>query len=111
MQFESSITHRRQLESGLTITESREIGEGDSGISLVRYSSGELYLFDNGSGMAISSLWGWREANSGQEPAWFLSRTEAVLFGLGCGDILGEPEQVATDGIALTDILIDGDAR
>jgi hypothetical protein len=104
-QFESSIIHAVKLHQGHTVTEHRTEGEGDNAVSLVRYSDGELYRFDNGSGMAIATVWGWERANTDGEPAWFLTRGQADDFGRSCGCIFGEPIAESADGIALGDIL------
>lgn len=53
MQYESSITHQKNLATGLTVAEHREIGSADRGISLVRYSDGSTWAFDNASGWRV----------------------------------------------------------
>jgi hypothetical protein len=52
-QHHDSITHRNLIASGLSIIDERHTGEGDSAISVIRYSNGATYVFDNGSATQI----------------------------------------------------------
>lgn len=47
MQHESSITHRKNIESGLSVLWERSTGESDSDWSVVCYSDDSRWLFDN----------------------------------------------------------------
>lgn len=49
MQFESSITHRKHLDNGLTVAWYRTNGSGDNEWDVVSYSDDSRWLFDNGS--------------------------------------------------------------
>ena len=105
-QFESSITHSKNTESGLAVTEHREIGEGDSRVSLVRYSNGSTWMFDNAAATRIDYVYGFASANAYSEPAWFLTSELAVDFDRGCGGEFGEPEKQDADLVALESIMI-----
>ena len=110
-QFDSSIIHAQRAREGHKVTEHRTEGEGDNAVSLVRYSDGQLYRFDNGSGQAIATVWGWGRANGGDEPAWFLTRGQADDFGRECGGILGDPDCECAEKVALNDILRISDVK
>lgn len=104
-QYQSSVTHNNNLAAGLSVVAHREIGAADSAISLIRYSDGSTWYFDNASGQRIDQVYGYAESNSAQEPAWFLTRERAEEFNRDCGSILGEVESTDSDEVALTDIL------
>lgn len=104
-QYQSSNTHTTNLAAGLSVVDHREIGESDSAISLIRYSDGSTWYFDNASGTRLDQVYGWSEANSSQEPAWFLTRERADEFDRDCGSILGESETRDADAISIADIL------
>ena len=105
MQRESSETHRALIRSGLRITNLKTWGNGDAEQTLVRYDDGNTWHYDNGSANYVREVWGWPEANAGQEPAWFLTRERAEDFAAGCRDVLGEPECEYVNYVELEDII------
>lgn len=107
MKQSASATHQKNLATGLTVISEIHAGEGDAAVSVVRYSDGSTWHFDNGNASRLSTLYGFREANRGQEPAWFLTLELARAFDRGCGEIFGEPEVVSADDVELSDILLD----
>jgi hypothetical protein len=107
MQHTSSITHQKLTAAGLTITAEKHQGEGDAALSLIRYSDGTTYLFDNGSAIRLDLLHGYRVDNHGEEPAWFLTPERAEEFNRGCGGVFGEPETAEADLIEIKDILLN----
>lgn len=106
MQHTSSITHQTFTTAGLTITAEKHHGEGDAAFSLIRYSDGTTYLFDNGSATRLDEVHGFRSANRGEEPAWFLTAASAREFDRGCGGEFGEPESTSADAVEIADILL-----
>lgn len=49
MQYTSSISHKINIATGLSIIEHYEHGSGDNAISFIRYSDNSVWMFDNGS--------------------------------------------------------------
>lgn len=52
-QHHDSITHRNLIDSGLSVIDERHAGAGDWAVSVIRYSDGSTYRFDNGSATQI----------------------------------------------------------
>lgn len=105
MQHHSSTTHQALIRSGLEVTSEKSWGHGDAEQTLVRYSDGNTWLYDNTSATYVREVWGWPEANPAQEPAWFLCRERAEEFAAGCKIGLGEPEPRYISDINLEDII------
>lgn len=106
MQHLSSETHKALIRSGLVVTSTKSWGTGDAEQTLVRYSDGNTWLYDNGSAVYMpGEVWGWPEANAAQEEAWFLTRERAQEFAAGCGIGLGEPEFRFISNVNLEDII------
>lgn len=104
-QYESSVTHANNINLGLAVEETHELGSGDSSVSLVRYNDGSTWVFDNGSATQLGTVHGWPSANMCGESAWFPTREAALDFATGCGDILGDPLEVSADFVELSGIM------
>ncbi len=107
-QCQSSATHRSNLAAGLSVVDCRELGDGDGdgAVSLVRYSDGSTWIFDNAAAQRLSTVYGYTSANAYEEPAWFLSSARAAEFDQGCGGTFGAHEEKSADDVDLADILL-----
>jgi hypothetical protein len=103
-QHQSSITHAKNLAAGLSVADHAQHGDGDRAVSLVRYSDGSTWYFDNASGQRLDQVYGWRSANAAEEPAWFLTMADAESFDRDCGALFGAPEAISADDADLADI-------
>lgn len=79
MQHESSITHRNNLQSGLTINWERSTGNTDTDWSVVCYSDGSRWLFDNGSAQTLTLL---GEVSDGLNRAEILENENGAIIAL-----------------------------
>lgn len=78
-QHESSITHRKNIESGLTVRWFRFTGNTDSDISVVCYSDGSRWLFDNAGATKLELL---GEVSDGLNKAEILEMDGGVIVAL-----------------------------
>ncbi len=104
-QSESSITHARNLAARLSVLDAHHDGDGDSATSIIRYSDGSTWYFDNTSATRLETCYGYRVANHGESSAWFLTRERAEEFNRDCGGIFDSPEEISADEVAVGDIL------
>lgn len=106
-QSETSVTHRNHIAAGLTVTSEQHHGSGDDAVSLIRYSDGSTWYYDNGSAMRLDVVFGWPSANTSNEPAWFLTSDDAARFARDCGwEPVDDYESISADSVALSDVLI-----
>lgn len=79
MQHESSITHRKNLEAGLTVLWERFTGHTDSDWSVVCYSDGSRWFFDNGGAEQLTLL---GEVSDGLNKAEILANSIGAIIAL-----------------------------
>lgn len=48
-QYRSSVSHERLISNGLSVVSHVERGAGDASFSVVEYSDGQVWIYDNGS--------------------------------------------------------------
>lgn len=79
LQHESSITHRNNLKSGLNVVWERFTGHTDSDWSVVCYSNGSRWFFDNGGAEQLTLL---GEVSDGLNKAEILENSIGAIIAL-----------------------------